>query len=97
MMRKYFFFFIFLLCLFYGCSHSDVNEIAPSAKTDTTDVVKKDTAEVFVPTPVIESICFRCADNPYQLNDDVECNIVDDSLIVCRIPYIIENKELIPE
>ena len=58
-------------------------------------IQNKDTTEVFAPS--IDKIVFRCMDNPYQLNGDVVCDIIGDSLIICKIPYIVENKQLVPE
>lgn len=102
----YFVLVIIALTLFGGCSNSDdTGKIPsnPSAEKDTVVIVKKDTiviqnkdtTEVFAPS--IDKIVFRCMDNPYQLNGDVVCDIIGDSLIICRIPYIVENKQLVPE
>ena len=80
----YFVLVIITLALFGGCSNSDdMGKIPPNPSTekdtvvivkkDTIIIEKRDTTEVFVPS--IDKIVFRCADNPYQLNNDVVCDI----------------------
>ena len=45
----------------------------------------------------LERVLFLSAKNPYQIVSDIECKIIGDSLIECWIPYIIEDKVLIPD
>lgn len=79
---------VFSLFTLFGCADTDEKEVVP------TPPVNPETVDV---APVLTSVTFRCDDNPYQLNDDVACDLIDDSLVVCRIPNVVENKLLIPD
>ena len=71
-----------------SCTNSDVTEEIPTLPTvDSVDTV----------IPKLTSVVFKCNDNPYQLNDDIVCDIIDDSIVICRIPNLVENKQLVPE
>ena len=83
---------LYIVLSFFGliisCTKSDLSEELPSPPTI-------DSVETVVPK--LTSVIFRCDTNPYQLSDDVVCEIIDDSLVVCRIPNVVENKQLIPD
>ena len=83
---------IYIVLSFFGliisCTKSDLSEELPSPPT---------IDSVATVVPKLTSVIFRCDTNPYQLSDDVVCEIIDDSLVVCRIPNVVENKQLIPD
>lgn len=84
---------VFSLFVIFGCADSEEKEVAPMPPA-TVIPETEDTVDV---TPALTSVVFRWDDNPYQLNDDVACDLIDDSLVVCRIPNVVENKLLIPD
>ena len=45
--------------------------------------------------PCLKYLKFCSEDNPELLIEDVECEIVGDSVVQCFIPYILSNKMLI--
>ena len=47
-------------------------------------------------TPKVLSMSFKASQNPYQLINDVECEVIGDSVIECWVRNIMPNKELIP-
>lgn len=51
---------------------------------------------VFDNSPKILSFEFLAEDNPLQLIDDVKCTIEGDSLVVCWIPHLVDEKVLTP-
>lgn len=46
--------------------------------------------------PRLIGMSFHYADNPVNLVEDIACEIQGDSLVMCRIPYVLFNKQLIP-
>ena len=46
--------------------------------------------------PRIVQMEFLMDDNPLQLISNISCEIVGDSVITCRVPYLMKNKFLIP-
>ena len=106
MMRQKCFLWVFLglLGIFFGCADSEERRepqpYIPSSpsipSSDSTDVAPSaDSVETVI--PLLTKFVFRCDENPYQLQEDVVCNIIDDSVVVCRIPNIVENKQLVPD
>lgn len=101
--RRCHFLLIFIVSIFalFACADSDEKENDPTPPPAPEPVPEKvidvptDTVESVVPS--LSSVVFRYDDNPYQLNDDVICDIIDDSLVICRIPNVVENKQLIPD
>lgn len=47
--------------------------------------------------PRLVSMSFHATDNPYQLVQDVQGVIIGDSIVEFRIPYLMLNKNLIPQ
>ena len=93
-----------MLGIFFGCADSEEKRepqpyipASPSIPSpDSTDVTPSvDSVETVI--PLLTRFVFRCDENPYQLQEDVVCDIIDDSVVVCRIPNIVENKLLVPD
>ena len=89
-----------ILATMFGCTESgelDMDVIStPVPPTDSvTGGNSSDSIESVMPSLV--SVVFKCKNNSYQLNEDITCEILDDSVVVCRIPNIVENKQLTPD
>ena len=84
------------LVLTAGCtSSSETEEVVPSPSEPS--MMDGDSASVEVVAPSLVSVTFKCDANPYQLGEDITCDIVDDSLVIGRIPNVVDNKLLIPD
>lgn len=95
---KRIFLVLFPLLLIGGCSDSSEQDEPPTIPVDKKEQpVDSVQDSIETVSPLLTSFVFRCENNAYQLNDDVVCEIIDDSLVVCRIPNIVENKRLIPD
>lgn len=98
MKSKWILFLVFIsIGLASGCSGSDVVEEpvpAPSEPKANGKDTTSDSVENI--SPSLLSVTFRCEDNAYQLSEDIACEILDDSVVVCRIPNVVENKQLKP-
>ena len=46
--------------------------------------------------PRLIELSFHYVDNPLYLVEDISCDIQGDSLVLCRIPYVVIEKHLIP-
>lgn len=46
--------------------------------------------------PLLKAFSFRVSSNPYQLVEDVPCEIIGDSVAECWVRHFINDKELIP-
>lgn len=52
--------------------------------------------EILVEVPRLVDFQFRSKDNVEELIEDVPCTVQGDSLVSCRIPYLMGSKRLIP-
>lgn len=46
--------------------------------------------------PSLTALSFNASSNPYQLIEDVECEIIGDSMAECRVNYLMNDKMLVP-
>ena len=55
-----------------------------------------DSSELYPVKHNLKSFSFLTKDNLLALVSDIECQIIGDSIIECHIPYILEDKKLVP-
>ena len=46
--------------------------------------------------PLLKALSFKVSSNPYQLVEDVRCEIIGDSMAECRVGHMVTDKVLVP-
>ena len=77
---------IHLLFLILVCGMAVV-----SCRKDELEMVEKTPCE-----PLLTALSFKTSSNPYQLVEDVRCEIIGDSMAECRVGHIVTDKVLVP-
>ena len=77
---------IHLLFLIIACGMAVV-----SCRKDELEMVEKTPCE-----PLLKALSFKTSSNPYQLVEDVRCEIIGDSMAECRVGHMVTDKVLVP-
>ena len=62
-----------------------------SCRKDELEMVEKTPCE-----PLLKALSFKASSNPYQLVEDVRCEIIGDSMVECRVGHMVIDKVLVP-